>query len=256
MSKDKYQIPRKSDFICLTILLHDLKSYDKELGEEIKDLDTLTNKMRNTRNVFVSLHNLKDCMKRVRIDGNEDFIKETRILRRELEFIVHIRNKGVGHLDSTLLERAAQWIPEIFYKNTQENEGYITFHSYKAVMESTINSYLNEEGQQKVFKTEIDFNYPPDANQFFEFLSAIVYRSMKWLEIARKIVKSEINFHSDEQIKEMGAIAGQTNFDLKDESSFIFSEGEMKKRIDIAIEKLQEIGTDDKVIELLEKIKS
>lgn len=27
LDKDKYQIPRKSDFICLTILLDDLKSY-------------------------------------------------------------------------------------------------------------------------------------------------------------------------------------------------------------------------------------
>lgn len=253
LSKDKYQIPRKSDFICLTILLHDLKSYHEELTEEIKDIDTLTNKLRYTRNVFVSLHNLKDCINRIRIDSSRQFIKETRALKRELEFIVHIRNKGVGHLDKTLLERAAQWIPEIFYEDTQDNNEYVNFYSYKAVMESTINSYLNEEGQQKVFKTEIDFTYPPDAKQFFSFLSDIVNRSILWLESARKIVKSDINFHSNEQIKELSAIAGQTNFNLKDESTFVFTEEEMRIRFNAAIEKMQEIGADEKIIEFLEK---
>lgn len=252
MSKEKYQIPRKSDFICLTILLHDLKCFDEELSEGIEDIGTLVRKMRNTRNVFVSLHNLKDSMNRIRIDGEAQFVSDAKSLRRDLDFIVHIRNKGVGHLDRVLLERAAQWIPEIFHVNSHENDDYLTFLSYKAVLESTINSYLNEDDEQKIFKTEIDFLYPPNSEQFFGFLSDIVKRSITWLENAREIVRSGIELHSDEQVKEMGAIAGQTNFNLKDESSFTFSEEEMKKCIASAIEKLREIGAEEKVIHFLE----
>lgn len=252
LNKEKYQISRKSDFICLTILRHDLKCFDEELSEVVDNIDGLAHKMRNTRNVFVSLHNLKDSMNRIRINGDAQFVLETKSLRRDLDFIVHIRNKGVGHLDRVLLERAAQWTPEIFHIKSHESDDYLTFLSYKAVLESTINSYLNEDGQQKVFKTEIDFLYPPDSHQFFEFLSNIVKRSINWLENAREVVRSGIGLHSDEQIKEMAAIAGQTNFNLKDESVFTFSDEEMKKCAALAIEQLREIGAEQKIIAFLE----
>lgn len=252
MSKEKYQIPRKSDFIYMTILLHDLKCFDEELSEGVEDIASLTHKMRNTRNVFVSLHNLKDSMNRIRLDGEAQFVLDTRSLRRDLDFIVHIRNKGVGHLDRTLLERAAQWSPEIFHVNSHGNNDYLNFLSYKAVLESTINSYLNEDGEQKVFKTEIDFLYPPNAEQFFEFLSDVVKRSINWLENSREIIRSEIEFYSDDKVQEMGAIAGQTNFNLKDESDFTFSDEEMRKRIAAALEKMREIGTEEKVVQFLE----
>lgn len=253
MSKEIYQISRKSDFICLTIFLHDLKCFDGELSEAVENIDDLARKLRNARNVFVSLHNLKDSMNIIRINGEAQFSSETRSLRRDLDFIVHIRNKGVGHLDRTLLERAAQWTPELFHVNSHGNNDYLTFLSYKAVLESTINSYLNENGEQKVFKTEIDFLYPPNANQFFGFLSDIVKRSIVWLENAREIIRSEINLHSDDKNKEMGVIAGQTNFNLKEESDFAFREEDVNKYIASMIEEMRENGTEEEIIAFLEK---
>ncbi|MFW3616866.1 hypothetical protein [Billgrantia antri] len=114
MTKDKYQIPRKSDFICLTILLDDLKSYQDALNNSEQSKHGFIATLRNTRNVFVSLHNLRDSMKRIRLVGGESFVARSRKLRKELDFIAHVRNKGVGHLDRGLLERAAQWMPQIF----------------------------------------------------------------------------------------------------------------------------------------------
>lgn len=251
LSKEKYQIPRKSDFICLTILWHDLKCFDEDLSQFSENIDSLVRKMRNTRNVFVSLHNLKDSMNRIKIDGGEEFLSETRSLRRELDFIVHIRNKGVGHLDRVLLERAAQWTPEMFLISAHENDDYLAFLSYKAVLESTINSYLSEEGEQKVFKTEIDFLYPPNADLFFAFLSGIVKRSIAWLENAREIVRSEIDLHSDDKAMEMGGIAGKTNFNLKEGSDVTFNEEEMKKAVASAVEKMREMGAEEKIVDFL-----
>lgn len=191
-------------------------------------------------------------MKRIRIDGDAQFVSATRSIRQDLDFIVHIRNKGVGHLDWNLMERAAQWIPELFHVNSHENDDCLTFLSYKAVLESTINSYLNEEGKQKTFGTEIDFYYPSNAEKFFGFLSDIVKRSIAWLENAREIIRSEIDLHSDDKVKEMGAVAGKTNFNLKEESDFTFSEEEMKERVASAIEKMREMEVEKKVIEALE----
>lgn len=107
LDKDEYQIPRKSDFICLTILLDDLKSYRAALDRPEQTKDGFVNTLRNTRNVFVSLHNLRNPMNRIRLSGDDLFLAESRALRKELDFIAYIRNKGVGYLDRDLLERAA-----------------------------------------------------------------------------------------------------------------------------------------------------
>ncbi len=252
-NKEKYQIPRKSDFICLTILSHDLSCFDKELETPANDMDGLLHKLRNTRNVFVSLHNLKDSMNRIKIDGDDTFIQKTRILRRELEFITHIRNKGVGHLDGNLLERSAQWMPQIFYKKSTINDKFIIFECYRAVMEAAINSYLNEDGEQKFFKTEIDFLYPPNAEQFFNFLAAIVKNSLIWINDSLAFIRSEITFHSSDKFRELGAIAGKTNFNLNEESDFTFCEEEVKPILDAAIAKMQEIGANPEIIDFIRK---
>lgn len=224
MDKDKYQIPRKSDFICLTILLDDLKSYRAALDRPEQTKDGFVTTLRNTRNVFVSLHSLRESMNRIRLSGDDSFVAESRALRKELDFIAHIRNKGVGHLDRDLLERAAQWMPQIFAKDSQEKDEYIAFECYRAVLETAINSYLNEDGDQKVFDTEIDFLYPPNQKQFYYFLGSIIENAINWLSRAREMVKSEIKFHSVDMTQELGAIAGQTNFNLKEDSKFYYNE--------------------------------
>lgn len=254
MTKEKYQIPRKADFIGFTILLHDLKCFDEELSSVADGIDSLTKKMRSTRNVFVSLHNLKDLISRIRVSGDLQFTTETRKIRRELDFIAHIRNKGVGHLDSALLERAAQWTPELFYEHSHANPDYLNFLSYKSVLESTINSYINEEGEQKVFNTEIDFLYPPDAKHFFTFLSDIVKRSIAWIESALEVIKPEITLHSHDKIKEIGVIAGQTNFNLKSESEFRYSDRETNEMIESMIGTLREMGVSEEIITRLREI--
>lgn len=252
MSKEKYQIPRKSDFICLSILKHDLRCFDGDLSKPGKDIDDLIFKLRNIRNVFVSLHNLKDSMNRIRINGDAEFVSGTRSLRKELGFISHIRNKGVGHLDRNLLERAAQWAPQIFQDKTKGKEEFVIFECYRAVIESSINSYLNEDGEQKIFDTEVDFLYPPNWDQFLTFLCGIVNDSIEWLSRAIDIIKSEISFHTDDQIEELAAIAGKTNFDLGEKSEFTFSKEEVRDSILKAIEKMREMGADEKVISFMQ----
>jgi hypothetical protein len=253
LTKDKYQIPRKSDFICLTILLDDLINYRDALDRPEQSKDGFITTLRNTRNVFVSLHNLRDSMNRIRLVGDESFLAKSRALRKELNFIAHIRNKGVGHLDRDLLERAAQWMPQIFSEESLDKDEFITFECYRAILEAAINSYLNEDGGQKVFDTEIDFLYPPNQKQFYDFLGRIIADAINWLEIAQTMVKSEISFHSVDMAQELGAIAGQTNFNLKESSEFSYGENKTKERLSSFPEKMREIGADEKVIQFFEE---
>lgn len=60
-------------------------------------------------------------------------------------------------------------MPQIFARDSQGKDEYIAFECYRAVLESAINSYLNEDGDQKVFYTEINFLYPPNQKCFMIF---------------------------------------------------------------------------------------
>ena len=191
--------------------------------------------------LFLS-NNLYDLLKKGRVRGDEEFQERTRKLRKKLGFINHIRNKSVGHMDFLLAERAAQWAPQLFMGLSKENSEYRIFESYRALIEASINSFLTEDGRQKIFDHEIDLVYPPDNKEFYRFLADIVTESIDWVRMAIQVVESGINFHDQESIEELGAIAGQTNFDLKKDSEFEYKPEEKEQVIRNAIEKLREIG--------------
>lgn len=238
--------------MCLSVIQHDLECFDEHLRVPTSDIKSITSKLRNTRNVFVSLNNLFDFLKNGRVRGDEEFQKRTRALRKKLGFIKHVRNKSVGHIDFVLAERAVQWAPQLFLEDAKDNAEYRIFESYRALIEASINSFLTEDGRQKVFDHEIDLFYPPDNKEFYNFLDNVVTDSIVWVRLAIQVVKSEINFHNHESIEEFGAIAGQTSFDLKADSELEYRPEEKESVIRNAIEKLREIGADERVIHYLE----
>jgi hypothetical protein len=234
------------------VIQHDLECFDKDLRKTTQDLGSWTLKLRNTRNVFVSLNNLYDLLKRGGIKGDAEFQRRTRGLRKELGFINHVRNKSVGHLDFVLAERAVQWAPQLFLEDSKGNSEFRTFESYRALIEASINSFLTKDGRQKIFGNEIDLVYPPDSEKFYQFLEKIVTDSIDWIRLAIQVVESGIHFHTRESIEDFGAIAGKTSFDLQTESDFHYSAEEKESVIRNAIEKLREIGADERIIRFLE----
>lgn len=175
------------------------------------------------------MHTILKANDRIRIDGDAQFTLDTRMLRRDLDFIAHIRNKGVGHLDKVLLERAAQWIPQLFHVNSHENDDYLTFFIHLPSCIKFYDQFLLKRGWRAEGINKDRHHHPPNSKQLFEFLSDIIKRSMSWLERARKIIRSEIEWRSNDKIEEMAFIAAKTNFNLKEESDFTFNEDEMKK---------------------------
>lgn len=252
LSKEKYQIKEKATYLCLTIIQHDLECLDEDLRAPTNDLKAHIGKLRSTRNVFVILNNLNDFLKQGGVRGDAEFQSHTRKLRKKLGFINHVRNKSAGHIDFVLSERAVQWMPQLFMESSRENSEYRIFESYRALLEASINSFLTEDGHQKVFGHEIDLVYPPDRKEFYEFLEGVATESIAWLRHAVQVVESGIIFHTQESVEELGAIAGKTNFDLKNDSELEYSPEEKEPVIRNAIEKLREIGADEQVIRYLE----
>lgn len=252
MAEDKYQITTKAQYINLLLLKDELHYFDSVLSVVISDLDNWLTKLRATRGVFLTLNNVKDAADRIQLNGNEDLVQKTRSLRRNLIFANHFRNRGIGHLNDTLLKRAVQWSPQLFYESSRCNEAFQIVEAQRTIIESCINSFIDKEGVQKVFGTEIDLMYPPNAEQFFGYLSGVVHESLDWLTEAIAILLDKIEHHTDEEIQELAAIAGQTNFDLKAESELSFSAEEMKAKFASAMEALEQQGADPKILELLQ----
>lgn len=253
LNKDKYQISRKANYVGLKIILNELLFFQRDIHLTSLTKESLAFQMRATLNVFTPLHNLKDAINKIKVGGDSDLIIKSRKLRKDLEFISHIRNKGASHIDHVILERAVQWHPHIFQDSTKENNQYLTYECYRAVIESGINSYICKDGIQKVFETEIDLLYPPNSKQFYGFLAELIATSIEWVYEALEIIKSEIVFHSREQVIEYAAIAANTSFNLKDESPIEFDALETESKIKDSIEIMKNMGTDPKVIEFIEK---
>ncbi len=93
--------------------------------------------------------------------------------------------------------------------------------------------------------------YPPNAKQFFAYLSKIVDDGINWLTEAASILIDSIDHHTDEEIHELAAIAGKTNFDLKAESDLNFSAEEMKARFFEAMLALEQHGAEPEILEFL-----
>ncbi len=251
MNKQKYQITEKSNYLNLLILIDELKSYHKFLLDEVSDIDNWIAKLRNTRNVFLSLNNVRDSMNRINLNLSDDYIKLSRSLKKKLAFANHFRNRAVGHLNETLLERAAQWSPQIFYSESKENEKYKILEAHRVIIEACTNSFIDHEGKQKIFDTEIDLMYPPNAKLFFNYLQVLVTQSLEWLTISAESILSNIKHHNSDEIKELAAIAAKTNFDLKVESQYSYSKEEQKVQLIKVIKELEKIGTEKEVIELI-----
>lgn len=251
MNKEKYQITEKSNYLNILILIDELQSYHTSLTDVISDKDSWITKLRNTRNVFISLNNVLDAMNKINLNLSDDYVKFTRNLKKKLAFANHFRNRAVGHLNETLLERAVQWSPQIFSSTSKENEKFKIAEAHRVIIEVCTNSFINHEGIQKVFNTEIDLMYPPDAELFFTHLQELVTESLKWLMISAESTLSSIQHHDENEIKELAAIAAKTNFNLKEESQYSYPQDEQRVQIEKVIKELEKRGTGKELIEFI-----
>jgi hypothetical protein len=203
----------KALYLKAMILLDDISNYHEELGRD----EEWSKKLRHFKNCFVSLDILRDSLKsfNILLIENATLIVHRDKLRKELEFINHLRNKIGGHLDDKVLEKAVQWHPFIFSEKIQDNKEAQIFFMYTSLIESSINSFIDVSGVQKKFGTEIDLIYPPYQKTFFNYIGELNISSIEFLAKLLIVLKSKIDFWHDDDMVLMAMKAGETDFNLK-----------------------------------------
>jgi hypothetical protein len=255
MNPEKFQIKDKAHYLNLLLLKDDLTHFQELLDRPTKNTEEWLNKLRNTRQVFLILDNVREAVQKINLKGSKTYIDQTRQIRNDLLFVNHFRNKATGHLDHYLLERAVQWTPHLFSEDNKEKLEFQIIEGHRAVIEASINSFLDGEGKQKVFNTEIDLMYRPDRDLFYQWLWKIVTDSINWITQALLILSSKINFYSSDKMKKVFSIAGQTEFNLKIESDLTYNEAKTMEVFEKAISKMKEIGIQPEIIDFLEQMK-
>lgn len=235
--EERYQITLKANYINILLLEDEIEHFDAILSKPMKSIDDFIEKFRTTRSVFLTLYNVKDLTGKLQIRSPKEYIVRTKALRSKLEFANHFRNKGIGHLDTTLLKRAVQWEPTMFISTGKDNKPMLLL-AQKSAIESCINSYLDKEGLQKIFGHEIDLLYPPDGNEFYSYLKSLVHETDEWLKSSKEILHKQINFHSSEDVFELAVVAGATNFNLKENSDLSYDKEYSKSIIGQGLDKL------------------
>jgi hypothetical protein len=248
VKEDNYQIETKAHYINLLLLGNELNHFDSILITPLTDLQGWNDKLFAVRGVFLTLYNINDLTNKLGIKEPKEYITQTRKLRKKLEFANHFRNKGIGHLDSTLLKRAVQWNPLMFVETGNESELLKTTDAQRAVIESCINSFLDQDGRQRVFGHEIVLNDTNDNKVFFEYLKRLVVETMSWVGAAKNILDKVIYYHSKEEILELASVAAQTNFNLKEKTDIEYIEKEAKENLGKGLKVLGEQGVDPKLI--------
>lgn len=254
MSEEKYQIAEKARYTKLILLKDELQHFDTVLRSKCADVDGWIAKLRATRLVFLTLNNVKDLADNSRADDDKSLVLKTRALRKNLAFANHFRNRGIGHLNDTLVRRAIQWHPHLFHESQKGGGSAQLAEAHRAVIEAAINSFIDENGVQKVFGREIDLAYPPDAEAFFSYLAGIVNEAIEWLSVAAASQNRNIRHHSDEDVRELAAVAGKTNFDLKAPTEMDISEEELEASLSVALETLEQQGCEPEVLEVLRNL--
>ncbi|MCU7552843.1 hypothetical protein OCK74_27235 [Chitinophagaceae bacterium LB-8] len=200
-------------YIRAILVKDDIKYYHKLLDNQSE----IGEQFRLIKYCLVHLNVLRESINDFNfiIKDRYDLSSKAREIKRKLEFVNHLRNKISGHLDSKVLNNAIQWEPHIFHVNIKDEETVQLLLIRKSLLESAINSYIDNDGNHKVFRTEIDFNFPKDKTLFLNFLGELNESSIAWLDDMAKLIKEKIDFWDNSKIIEMAKRAGETDFNLK-----------------------------------------
>ena len=170
---------------------------------------------RNLKYNIMSLYLLKEVINKnsKKLKDNLDFKTLKKSINNELNFINHIRNKICGHFDENLMLKAAQWQPQIFF-DQNKNQDFKVLLCYTSIFESAINSYVDLNGNNKMYDYEIDLNLYKYRTLFIETIYKLNNTGLKILKIIIKTLENENIYFSEDRLFEESKIAGHTNFDL------------------------------------------
>jgi len=164
---------------------------------------------------LVSLANVADLEPTLRATyklqpGPSQIIKP---LIKKLAFAKYLRNKYVGHIHPLLIAKAIEWQPLL--RHTPGNLADPKFAQLLNLwlLETTINTYVDDNEKHKLFESETDLMYPPDWQRFLGFLEETIRGSISYLKLLVQIWAPTL-VQPDSRVfdLEMAAKAGKTKF--------------------------------------------
>ena len=201
------------DYIAAHVLKADLEEIDRDLRE--KGVVPRMMAIVLIKHAFTTIGTLVDLELTLRPQYEsyptvgEAFSKT----KRELEFAKYLRNKAIGHIHSQLLPKAIEWRPDLKYMLSRLGEDGTMFIVNLYVLETAINSYVDADGNHKVFDSESDLIYPPDWERFLRFVQLVVQSGIAFLDEYIGAVKPDLEMPDpDQKNLEYWLKAGQTDF--------------------------------------------
>jgi len=155
------------------------------------------------KNTFLAVSNFVDFELTIRAmyKNSPELSQLYKKADKQFQFAKYIRNKFVGHIKDELIQKSIEWRPELKYMLDKQDMGY--FYNL-FILETVINTYVDNDGKHKVFISDTDLIYPSDMSRFLEYLYLIVQTAISFLTKLSEILKSKI------EIKNFG------NFDIND----------------------------------------
>lgn len=199
MCKDERKYKR--DFLRTVILLKEIKFFSDHLFKEqykSNDADAMLQKHLDNQIYlkydFIPLNLLRESLDSFSIycKDNPELTAQSKRLKKDLDFVNHLRNKVGAHLSDEALDKMIQWNPDIYADGARTNTVIQEYQIYRAMMEVAINSYLDEKGQQRQFGTEIDIEL--ESKVFYTYLLNTVNSAISFLEEIQNIIRPNIKY--------------------------------------------------------------
>lgn len=191
----------KRDFLRTVILLKEIKFFSDHLFKEqykSNDADAMLQKHLENQIYlkydFIPLNLLRESLDIFSIycKDNPELTAQSKRLKKDLDFVNHLRNKVGAHLSDEALDKMIQWNPDIYNENARTNSAVQEYQFYRAMIDVAINSYLDDKGRQKQFGTEIDFEL--ESKTFYIYLLNTVRLAIRFLEEIQNIIRPNIKY--------------------------------------------------------------
>lgn len=146
----------KRDFLRTVILLKEIKFFSDHLfKEQYKSNDAAAMLQKHIDNQiylkydFIPLNLLKESLEHFSIycKDNLELSAQYKKLKKDLNFVNHLRNKVGAHLSDEALDKMIQWNPDIYDDRARTDVLFQEYQIYRSMMEVAINSYLDTNGQ-------------------------------------------------------------------------------------------------------------
>lgn len=168
------------------------------------------------KTAFLAFHNLCELERGIRplyVEYRE-LSGKFRVFEANAKLFSYLRNKFVGHLTDDLVEKALEWKPELRLTLDKEYDPNIVLAYNCWILETAINTYVDDHGRHKVFNSETDLQYPPDEKRFRDTLLRSIDHASDFLKTVEQVLRPKISMpKTDSERMKLFMKAGLTDFE-------------------------------------------